>query len=1347
MLARWSRAALVIAAALALVPLSARAAEGDPPYYQPRASWVETLIASRESLADQEARERAAPADPSAPQLGPWYVAGPFTAPEGQTAYATVFAPEPASEGQTADIEAKLPDGAGLWRAGEAWPDGVVNNLQAGSQATTYLVRRIDLADAAELTLYLGSDDGLTVWWNGVRVLGQDVPRVAAPNQASVAVPARAGSNEVLLKVNNLSGGHGFYFSLTPAPSQGAIERRAQLWDLVARDFAGQADGQQMRWERQDALWNDDWVAGDYAALAHRYAQATRGATLAEAANTAAGGVADLTSLQPVRAAYLLGRRADAALARLTAIRPAAVRDAIDDLMATFGDRYPGGAGYLARLEALSQAHEAALASLGSTPDTALPEAERVASELAALQSEALLANPLLAFDKLLVVRRGGGNWGLPANWQGNSSIAPTGYDNDLATLSPVRPDGALTTRYRPEGGRFVGDLDLSLDASRLLCSIPDEAGQWQVYELPLEAGDPVRVTPNDQPDIANSDGCYLPDGRVIYCSTACVEGVPCVGGGDRVASLFLLDRASGRVRQLTFDQDHSWDPVVLPSGRVLYERWEYSDTPHYFTRLLFTMNPDGSGQAASYGSNSYWPNSLFYVRPVPGDDSKLITIVSGHHGERREGELVLVDPSLGEKEATGAVQRIPQRGKPVEPVIADTLITGSWPRFLHPFPLSDKYFLVSCRPTPESDWGIYLADVFDNLVPVRIEPGVALFEPIAVQPRPMPPVIPDRVNPDRKDALVYLADVYAGPGLAGVPRGTAKALRIYSPHYTYPGVGGHINIGIDGPWDVKRILGTVPIESDGSAFFRVPANTPFAVEPVDQGGQAIQLMRSWMTAMPGETLTCSGCHEPQRQAVGAAGGIAALTPVREIEPWHGPTRGFSFKREVQPVLDRYCVSCHDGSGTEPTTLDLRQGEDAQGWRGFTPSYVALHPFVRRPGPESDYHLQNPTEFAADTSELVRVLRKGHYGVSLDTESWDRLITWIDLNVPCHGTWSEHQPIPGNGHERRLALRALYAGVTEDPEAIPASEPVLLPAAPDPAPAATLAPPPTCDGWPFTADDARSLQDSEGTSRRTINLGGGQSIELVRIPAGSFVMGDPAGTPDEQAASVVRVEKAFWMATAEVTNEQYALWDATHDSGYVSETNKDQTRRGAPVNEPTQPVVRVSWQEATAFCDWLSTRTGLRVALPTEAQWEWACRAGSSGPFWFRAADGDFSPFANLADQSLAGLARADSPQWMPRDERFNDGATVTRAVASYAPSPWGLYDMHGNVSEWTRSLYSAYPYAGDDGREALASDSARVVRGGSFYERPKDARAGWRWGYPGWRKVFNVGFRVIVEE
>ena len=200
------------------------------------------------------------------------------------------------------------------------------------------------------------------------------------------------------------------------------------------------------------------------------------------------------------------------------------------------------------------------------------------------------------------------------------------------------------------------------------------------------------------------------------------------------MANLCRMNADGTGMRQLCFDQDHDWCPTVLNNGRVLYSRWEYSDAPHYFTRLLFHMNPDGTNQSEYYGSNSMWPNSIFYARPLPGHPTKVVAVISGHHGVPRMGELVVFDPALGRHEADGAVQRIPGRGQRVAPTIRDTLVDDSWPKFLHPYPLSQKQFLVACQPTPQSLWGIYLVDVFDNMVLLAEEPGYALFEPVPLR-------------------------------------------------------------------------------------------------------------------------------------------------------------------------------------------------------------------------------------------------------------------------------------------------------------------------------------------------------------------------------------------------------------------------------------------------------------------------------------------------------------------------------------------------------------------------------------------------------------------------------------
>jgi Hydrazine synthase alpha subunit middle domain len=221
----------------------------------------------------------------------------------------------------------------------------------------------------------------------------------------------------------------------------------------------------------------------------------------------------------------------------------------------------------------------------------------------------------------------------------------------------------------------------------------------------------------------------------------------------------------------------------------------------------------------------------------------------------------------------------------------------------------------------------------------------------------------------------------------------------------------------------VKRIWGTVPVYPDGSALFRAPANTPLFVQPLDKHGMALQQMRSWFTAMPGEHLACVGCHEPRGDVPPTAQTEATKAGPTDITPWYGPPRGFSFEAEVQPVLDRKCVACHG----EGKPVDLR-GKAAAPDRKYSIAYDSLHPYVRRPGLESDIHMLPPMEFVAATSKLVQLLQKGHGGVTLTDEEWDRLLTWIDLNVPYAGDWNETQQVPpAELVARREEMRVAHA--------------------------------------------------------------------------------------------------------------------------------------------------------------------------------------------------------------------------------------------------------------------------------------------------------------------------------
>lgn len=1049
------------------------------------------------------------------------------------------------------------------------------------------------------------------------------------------------------------------------------------------------------------------------------------------------------------------------------------LRLAIHDLLASYPEQYPHGHAYLQRLDSLAQRLE-----------RAEPGAR---DEFVRLQREALLANPLLVFDRLILLKRQRGQLGLPTSHQCNTALQQDDYDNEIATLSPLQPGGSLQTLYRPPGRRFVGELDLHFDADRLLFTMPN--GQsWQIYEIATD-GSGLRQVTRDVPDVDNFDACYLPDGRIVYVSTASFTAVPCWHGKERACSLYSMQADGSGVRQLGFDQDLDLHPAVLGNGQVIYSRWDYSGTMHIYLRPLMAMNPDGSLQRAVYGSNSYYPNSLYFPRAVPGHPTKVAAILSGYHGVNRMGELVLLDTARGWHGADGIIARIGHRGVPPVPVIRDDLVSSSWPKFLHPYPLSDKYFLAAVRPTAKSSWGIYLVDVFDNLLPLAVDAGYDFFEPLPLQPRPRPPVLPERVDLTRREAVVYLHNVYAGPGLAGVPRGAVKRLRIVAYHYGYPGMAGPDKVGWSGPWEVMRILGTVPVEADGSAAFRVPACTPISVQPLDDCGRALALMRSWYTAMPGETAACVGCHETPREAPVTRRDMAAVRPPADIEPWYGPPRGFDFEREVQPVLDQYCVGCHDG---RPDTdgrpiVDLRGERFATAYTGlplsklgasrlepglrqdlerfaahapehpligdrrirYTPAYESLVPLIRRVNIEDYVGLHVPGEYHANTSELVQLLEKGHYNVQLDDESWERLATWIDLNGPCHGTWGDIAPIPHAADLRRRELAEQYGGPQDDPEAIPdircaPREPIV------PAPAAVRQPVAVrVPGWPCDAAEAQRRQRRGQEWQQTIELGPGVSLDLVRIPAGSLVMGADDGDADEYPPSRVELADDFWIGVCEITNDQFRQFAPAHFSGYFMKRSLNKNGPGIDLDGPQQPAVRVSWQQAMAFCAWLSQRAGRSFTLPSEAQWEYACRAGTASRWSCGDGRADFSAHANVADARLAQIHDVTGGvvllQNLPADARFDDGALATADVGSYQPNAWGLYDMHGNAAEWTRSAYRPYPY-GDEVPGDVSSDALRVVRGGSFYDRPHRCRSGFRLSYPAWQRVHNVGFRVVCE-
>ena len=387
------------------------------------------------------------------------------------------------------------------------------------------------------------------------------------------------------------------------------------------------------------------------------------------------------------------------------------VRRAINDMITQFGDDYADGEAYLEELDALEKEEP---------KDAAWEE------RFAAFRRKALLALPELDDLELVVVRTNR----LPAvgdDFMTIDKVSKGGWNAQLGILSNLRdPEPTFTTIYQPENGRPILEPELNWDGERVMfTSVSEENKRWAIFEINVDGTGLKTLSPTDQPDVDFFDSCYTPEGKVVACSNAGKQGLPCINGSDPMANIYLIDPETKKVRQLTFEQDSDWHPTPLKNGRIMYLRWEYSDIMHYYSRILFHMNPDGTNQAELYGSGSLFPTAFKHAREFP-DSSKIVGIGSGHHGRGDTGRLLIIDPTIARKypfryrptslewgpentqfdahpdvlpaEQTGFVAEIPGYGRDVVGNVLDMQSTGLKYNFTFPYPLCENYILVNCE-------------------------------------------------------------------------------------------------------------------------------------------------------------------------------------------------------------------------------------------------------------------------------------------------------------------------------------------------------------------------------------------------------------------------------------------------------------------------------------------------------------------------------------------------------------------------------------------------------------------------------------------------------------------------
>ncbi len=462
-----------------------------------------------------------------------------------------------------------------------------------------------------------------------------------------------------------------------------------------------------------------------------------------------------------------------------------------------------------------------------------------------------------------------------------------------------------------------IRDPDTSCDGRRILFSWKKslDADDYHLYEMNADDGQIRQLTAGL--GFADYEGAYLPDGDIVFNSTRCVQTVDC--WWTEVSNLFTCDRDGRYLRQLSFDQVHTNFPTVAHDGRVIYTRWDYQDRGQIYPQGLFQMNPDGTGQAELYGNNSWFPTAILHARVIPGTH-KIVGIFSGHH-TMQKGWLGILDPSRGRQENQGAQLIAPIR---VTPAVRVDAYGQSGDQYQYPYPLSETEFLVSFQPEGATRFSIYWMSIDGRRELLVADEAISCNQPIPLATRPTPRVRPKLVDYRREFSTIYLHDICRGPGLAGVDPAAVKSLRVIALEFRAAGIGSNLNngpaggalastpISIEGAWDVKKVLGTATVHADGSACFIVPARTPLYFQALDEKGQMIQSMRSWVTLQPGETASCVGCHEHKNTAPPVTRLSQALAAgPQPLVPIDGPPRGFSFIREIQPILDQYCVRCH----------------------------------------------------------------------------------------------------------------------------------------------------------------------------------------------------------------------------------------------------------------------------------------------------------------------------------------------------------------------------------------------------------------------------------------------------
>jgi hypothetical protein len=704
-----------------------------------------------------------------------------------------------------------------------------------------------------------------------------------------------------------------------------------------------------------------------------------------------------------------------------------------------------------------------------NTPVSAEKKRKELYLKACSLRRKIAFANPLLDFDRLVFVthkrnpRTESGGDHMAGQYYGIHATKGEGLfvlenvfgERPLAknVIQEQLPDGAYLSPelsfdgnkilfayteaegYRPEISA-PEDANGYYNYSGLECSFTDK-NAWHIYSVNTDGTDLQQLTDGVFNDF---DPCWLPNGKITFisdrrggfgrCHMSAKGGAPWF-----TYTLHRMNADGSQMERLSHHETCEWQPSILHDGTIVYTRWDYVDRGFFQAHHPWTTTPDGRNALSVHGNYPLnWKDRTCMemdIRAIP-QSQNMIATAAAHHGQTY-GSIVLVNPFADDDDAMSPVKLITPDERFPETEYGYFCREASYST---PWPLSEDYYLCvfgypdkQTKDNSVENYGIYLLDAFGNIELLYRDQKIACLSPIPLKSRPVPPVIPDIVQPYVVDMNQKRLNTDRPHQLEGVTADTKEyepavvsIMNIYESNQDWPenvkikdlriiqvlpksNPGRHNPaIGYGTEKNARVVLGTVPVEEDGSVSFYLRPYIPVFFQALDEQGRAVQSMRSDVYAAPKENMSCIGCHEnrrnappPQRMA------IAMKRKPSEIQPEVEGSNPFSYVRLVQPVLDRNCISCHTAGKTNP---DLSGAIDDNLW---TASYRNLKPyaFYYDGGGSFVESKTYPGKFGARASKLGQLLDKGHKNVKLTAEERRKLTLWLDCNSDFYGTY-EH---------------------------------------------------------------------------------------------------------------------------------------------------------------------------------------------------------------------------------------------------------------------------------------------------------------------------------------------------